>query len=329
MIFVTGANGLVGSFIVRQLLEKGESIRALKRKTSDLSLIQAFEQQIEWIEGDLLDYELLNKALKDVDYVIHTAAIVSFDPNDFQDLYITNVEGTANLVNACLANSIKKICHLSSIAAIGKNNKEAIISEETKWENSEHNSHYAKSKYLAELEIWRGIEEGLNAVIVNPTIILGPGDWEKSSAKLFKQVWKHSSFYPTGFFHYVDVRDVSTICIKLLYSTIQSERFILDRGTISYFDFFNKVATQFGVKLPSIKIPYFLISFLWRFEKIRSLISSHKPLVTKETSKALVAQFQYENKKIHKFIEHQFHSVDDSIQWTCQELIKKNSLSNL
>lgn len=216
MIFVTGANGLVGSFIVRQLLDKGESVRALKRETSDLSLIQAFEKQIEWIEGDLLDYDILNEALKDVDYVIHTAAIVSFDPNDFQDLYITNVEGTANLVNACLANSIKKICHLSSIAAIGKNNKEAKISELTKWENSEQNSHYAKSKYLAELEVWRGIEEGLNAVIVNPTIILGPGDWEKSSAKLFKQVWKHSSFYPNGFFHYVDVRDVSTICILSL-----------------------------------------------------------------------------------------------------------------
>ncbi len=323
MIFITGANGLVGSFIIRQLLAQGEKIRVLKRKTSDFSLLADVQNQIEYIEGDLLDYSVLNEALKNVNYVIHAAAVVSFDPNDLNKLYETNVEGTANLVNVCLENSITKFCHISSIAAIGRSKEISLINENTKWENSEHNSNYAKTKYLAELEVWRGMEEGLDVVIVNPTIILGPGDWTKSSVQLFKQVWKNPTFYPPGSFHYIDVRDVANITIKLLLSDIKSERFILTTGVISYLDFFKKTAQRFNIKAPKYKIPHFLITYFWRIEKLRSKIFGHKPLVTKETATALTTNFKYDNQKILNFINHEFYSIDDSIQWTCEKLIER------
>lgn len=323
MIFITGANGLVGSFMIHQLLAKGKKIKALKRKNSDLSLLADVQNEIEWVEGDLLDYSVLDKALDGVEYVIHAAAVVSFNPNDLKKLYETNVEGTANLVNVCLEKSITKFCHISSIAAIGRSKNVPLIDENTKWENSEYNSNYAKTKYLAELEVWRGMEEGLDVVIVNPTIILGPGNWEKSSAQLFKQVWKNSAFYPKGFLHYIDVRDVVKMTIKLLYSDVKSERFILSTGVVSYLEFFTKTAQHFKISHPKYQIPHFLINFVWRIEKWRSKIFGKTPLVTKETAMALTTNFKYDNHKIQKIIQHKCYTIDDSIEWTCQELTQR------
>ncbi|MCP4520920.1 MAG: NAD-dependent epimerase/dehydratase family protein [Cytophagales bacterium] len=331
MIFITGITGLVGSFIAHELIQKGETLRALKRKESDLSLVSDIQHLIDWIEGDLLDDELLSKALEGVEYVIHAAAIVSFDPNDISRLFTTNVEGTANLINECLRKkeSIKKFCHISSIAAIGKDGQK-VISEDTKWKNSEDNSYYAKSKYLAETEVWRGSEEGLNVVVVNPTIILGVGDWTRSSAKLFQQVWNLSRYYPKGILHYVDVRDVAQASVKLLFSDIVEERFILNGGTSTYHDFYEKVAKAFGKQSPSVKVPHWIFSLIWRFERIRSVFfTNHKPLVTKETTRALKREYTYKSDKIKKTLNYQFYTLQESIEWTCKGLVERYNLQKV
>ncbi|MBY0424921.1 MAG: SDR family NAD(P)-dependent oxidoreductase, partial [Cytophagales bacterium] len=176
IVFITGATGLVGSFLAKKFLDNGYQVRALKRKESNISLVEAFYDKIEWIIGDLLDAESLETGIKGADIVIHAAAIVSFNPRDKEKMFQNNINGTANMVNLAIKLKTPRFCHVSSIASLGRNEEIATIDENTKWKDSELNSNYAISKYLGELEVWRGIEEGLNAVIVNPSTVLGPGD---------------------------------------------------------------------------------------------------------------------------------------------------------
>ncbi len=212
-ILITGATGLVGSATARRFLADGHSVSVLHRPDSDRSLLQDVEDRIQWIEGDILDVLSLEKALENVEYVVHAAAVVSFVPRDEAAMVKVNVEGTANVVNACLKRGIRKLCHVSSVAALGRphprtieQDKPVVIDETQRWEDSPNNSAYAKTKYLAELEVWRGISEGLPAVIVNPSLILGEGDWQKSSTQLFKYVYDGKPFYTEGTVNYVDVQ---------------------------------------------------------------------------------------------------------------------------
>ncbi len=198
MIFITGSNGLIGSFVIRQFIEQGYAVRALRRVNSDLSLLADITHRIQWVEGDLLDPLLLHQTIQPGDIVIHAAAIVSFSAREYEKMRKVNVEGTANVVNVCLQRGVKKFCFVSSIAALGRENHFHSIDESTKWEDSELNTVYAQSKYLAELEVWRGEAEGLPAVIVNPSVVLGPGDWRRSSTQLFKYAWDEHWFYPAG-----------------------------------------------------------------------------------------------------------------------------------
>jgi dihydroflavonol-4-reductase len=328
MIFITGGNGLVGSFIIRQLLKKGHSIKALVRANSDLSLIHDILPQIELIEGDILDYPLLEETLAGVDKVVHAAAIVSFVPGHEQQMLKVNVEGTANVVNACLATGVKKLCYLSSVAALGRKKGQETIDEESKWESSDLNSNYARTKYLAELEVWRGIEEGLDAVMLNPSVILGPGDWEKSSVKLFKYIWNQNLFYVAGQVNYVDVRDVAAAADTLLHTEISRERFILNAGTISYKDLFYKIADNFGKRRPPLQIAPFLASLAWRVEKVRSFITGKAPIVTRETAIISQKSFFYDSSKIRNRTGFKFRELDDTISWTCEQLIRKIGLDN-
>ncbi|MFC0183961.1 SDR family oxidoreductase [Pseudarcicella hirudinis] len=209
---------------------KKEKVAGFKRPESDLSLLKGLEDQITWFEGDILDVLSLEEAISKADYVVHTAAMVSFAPKDRNKMLRINVEGTANVVNMCLLYKVKKLCFVSSVAAIGRkfsngaSDTSNLIDEKAQWEESPLNSNYAKSKYQAELEVWRGVAEGLDAVVVNPSIILGEADWYKSSTQLFKYVYDENKYYTGGTINYVDVQDVAEIIYKLLHSDIVNER---------------------------------------------------------------------------------------------------------
>lgn len=326
-IIVTGANGLVGSAIVKQFLAAGYQVKALCRATSDLSLLEDVRANIELVEGDVLDVLSLEKAFEGIDYVVHAAAVVSFAPKDRQQLYKVNVEGTANVVNACLGMaSLKKLCFVSSIAALGRpsttTNPTALyeIDENQKWEDSPLNSHYAKSKYQAECEVWRGEAEGLPIVIINPSIVLGEGHWHRSSTQLFHYVYKGSPFYTDGFLNYVDIKDLARAVEELTVSQIQSERYILSANSISYKEFFDKIAFYFNKKGPSVRLPKPLIEILWRIESLRAMLTGASPLITKETAKTARTRFHYKSDKIKKTLNFEFSAIDTTIERVCNYL---------
>ncbi|MEY4538888.1 MAG: hypothetical protein RLZZ306_645 [Bacteroidota bacterium] len=328
-ILITGITGLVGSFTARHFIKFGFQVSGLKRANSDLLLIQDIENQIVWYEGDVLDILGLEKAIDNVNYVVHAAAIVSFAPKDRNRMFKTNVEGTINVVNLCLEKNIKKLCFVSSVAALGRkipneNNSNHVIkiSEKATWEENEMNSNYAKTKYLAEMEVWRGQSEGLNSVIVNPSVILGEADWNKSSTQLLKYVYDEHKFYPEGNLNYVDVLDVAECIYKLTTSDISDERFILSAGEITYKEFFEKVAPRFNKKAPSTLLGKALTGIVWRLESIRSFFTGNAPLITKETALSSSHSFEYSNDKVKKSLNFSFKDLDESLDRICKNLLK-------
>ena len=323
MILVTGATGLVGSHLLYQICRTEKQIRAIKRGRSDLHLVQKIfsyytdeaEQlfnKIEWIDADLLNITELELAFEGITKVYHCAAWISFNPKHKYKMIQTNLESTANIVNLCLYHQVQKLCHVSSVAAIGCSRDGSSIDENTLWINSPENSYYALSKYHSEMEVWRGVEEGLNAVIICPAIILGPGKWEKGSSMLFKQVWKGLSFYTSGTNGFVDVRDVVNVMIQLMEGTIKAERFILCSESIPFKKTFDYIAEALGKKKPHIKVGSFLSAISWRIAKIISIINRKPPLITKETVLAGNSISIYENKKIKTALNYQFKSVEQS-----------------
>jgi dihydroflavonol-4-reductase len=318
MILVTGASGLIGNQICNQLTRLGIPTRGLIRNRGNISDCPA--NGIEWIEGDILDFESLSSAMEGISTVIHTAAIVSFHRREYKLMSKTNVDGTANMVNAALDAKVQRFIHISSVAALGRTSNTPIISEDSKWVKSHANSYYGETKHLSELEVWRGAEEGLSTVVVNPSVVLGIGDWGKSSTKIFKYVWDEHKYYPAGSFNFVDLRDVAEAVIKLVNSNIESARFILSNGKISYKNFFEKVAKEFGKKPPSKLASYRLSKMILFVEKIRSLLSGKLPLVTNETLLMSKVNFEYENSKIKKTIGFQFRDLDSTVNWACAGL---------
>lgn len=318
-ILVTGANGLVGSSVVKRFVKENHTVHALCRSGADLSLLEGVEEKILLIEGDILDVLGLDVAFQDIDVVIHTAAVVSFVPKDRVKMYQTNVEGTTNVVNACLTASVKQLVFVSSVAALGrpsnlKNQKGVIaINENQKWEDSPQNSHYAKSKYLAECEVWRGQAEGLNVTVVNPSVILGEGDWHRSSTRLFKYIYDGNKFYTGGTLNYIDLKDLTEVIYQLTEQHIFGERFILSAGIISYQDFFDKIATAFDKKPPSMLVQPWLAEIIWRIEAFRSFITGSSPLITRETAQAAKSHFQYKNDKIQAIPGVNFTPIDKTI----------------
>lgn len=318
MILLTGATGLVGSFTARRLLESGQKVRALVRPGSDRRLLADVIHRIDWVEGDLLDVLALERALDGVSQVVHAAALVSFVPRDHRLMYQINVEGTINVVNACLQGGVKKLLFVSSVAALGRSAKKTgpdqqIIDEAARWEESPLNSHYAKSKYLAELEVWRGASEGLSVVVVNPSVILGEGDWHRSSTQLFKYAYDEHAFYPEGTINYVDVLDVAEAIVQLLRADVSGERFILNAKSLPYRDFLAKVAQAFGKKPPGIRLPRAATRVLWRLEALRSWLTGRAPLITRETAQSSGHSYVFPNDKIRRTLGLEFRSLDETI----------------
>jgi len=325
-ICLTGATGLIGIQLLKDLLQtKNYEILAIYNNTSPESVFPQKNELIQWKKVDLQDICQLNRVFQEVDFVIHAAALVSFSDKDKEKLYKVNVEGTANVVNACLEQGIEKLCYVSSVAAIGRSGTNLTLNEEHRWEESEYISNYSRTKHLAELELWRAIAEGLNAVIVNPSVVLGEGDWHRSSTQIFRYIWESGKFYTDGILNYVDVRDVSQIIIKLLESDITDERFILNAGITTYKDIFDKIAKHFQKVPPNFRITPNLANVLWRFAKIGAWFTGKAPLITREIAQNAKSQYQYDGSKIQEKINFQFQSLEETLAHTCKALLKKYS----
>jgi dihydroflavonol-4-reductase len=339
LIVVSGANGFLGSYVVCMLLEKGNKVRAFKRENSSLHEFeyifssyfpdknshQQLKNNLTWVIADVLDIPSLEDALTDVDEVYHCAAIVSFLQKHREKMMDVNVEGTKNMVNISLIKEIKKFCHVSSIAALGREKSGAHISEKSKWNESKNNSNYAMSKYKAEMEVWRGIEEGLNAVIVNPGVILGTGDWNKGSCKLFQMIWNGMPFYTLGTNGYVDVKDVSRAMIELVEKNISKERFVLVGENLQMKKYLDSVAGNFGKKKPTIEAGKFLSQIAWRVDALKSLFTGKEPSLTRETARASQNIFYYNSQKITEKITFQFTPMSKTIDDICTNFLKQQS----
>lgn len=323
-ILVTGASGLVGSHLVKLLVQQGKKVRAIYR-----SNIPTFEHanKVEWIKGDILDIISLEEALTNVQQVYHCAAIVSFNPKEKQKLHATNIEGTANVVNACLNADVEKLLYVSSVAALGRIRENEIITEKMKWSPQTSNSEYGKTKHLAEMEVWRAVGEGLNAVIVNPTIILGAADWNNSSTAIFKNVYKESPWYTEGINGFVDVADVVKAMTMLMDSNICSERFIICGEHSTYHHLFDLIAKAFGKKPPYKSVTPFIASVVWRLEKMKAVFTGKNPLITKETTRTALAKVHFDNSKLLKYLpSFTYQPLQQSILRICGEFKKMYNL---
>lgn len=328
MILVTGGTGLVGSHLLFELAKRGCKIRALKREGSNTDMIrrlfswydgergEPLFHGIEWVDGDLSDIISLQEAMSGVSYVYHCAAVVSFMPEDKQLMMKANVEGTANLVNVALMHNIRKFCHCSSVAALGSPEKNNKVDEKLVWKTSKKNSWYAISKYGSEREVWRASEEGLPVVIVNPTVVIGPGDTTRSSAQLYQSVKNGMKFYTSGVTGFVDARDVATAMVELTESDILNERFILNSENLSYKELFTLFAHYSEVKPPRYRVGRFLTEIAWRLENVRSFMTGQKPLLSKETARNANIRRYFSNEKIEQAIGFTFRPVNEAAENT-------------
>jgi nucleoside-diphosphate-sugar epimerase len=326
MILVTGGTGLVGSHLLFDLAKKGENIRALKRKNSSLQDVRdcfsfysdsadELFNKIEWVNGDILDTDSLDEALKGILKVYHCAALVSFKKADKNLMKNINVEGTRNIVDACLDHKIEKLCFVSSIAALGTpEEKEDIVSETTPWSPENKHSRYSISKFNSELEVWRGIEEGLDAVIVNPSIILGPGQWHKGSSMLFTTVAKGMKYFTRGITGYVDVRDVSKAMVQLMDSDIKNQRFLLNADNYSYEFIFKSIANALNLPEPSKYASPLLTGIGWRLAYLKKIFLFKEPSFTRVTARSSHNRSYYSNQKIKDTLDFEFIKIEDSIK---------------
>jgi dihydroflavonol-4-reductase len=332
MILITGATGLIGSHLVCRLVSGGQNVRILIRDPARLGVLERvfgyygasfneFCDNISVVQGDLLDPDTLDAALVGVKQVYNCAAIVSFDPSEREWLIRHNIDATANLVNACLEHGIRKLAHVSSTSAIGKETKEQFLTEETEWKFNKNLTGYAISKYESEREVWRGDAEGLPVVIVNPAMVVGPGNWGESSTALIDKCYKGLGFYTAGVNAWVDVRDVADALVLLMESTIDGARFILAGENMEFRKFFGMVCGALGVPAPRRKAGKLLAEMVWRAEWLRSRVTGKKPLITRETARTSRSKDYYSSQKIQKTLGFTFRPMRETIEWTCRHYL--------
>ena len=328
-VFVSGGTGFVGSYLIRQLLKKGYHVRALKRKNSPTQLLDDIKDQIEWVEGDINDFPSLSEYLQDINQVYHAAALISFNAKDRHKMLKVNVEGTENLVNLALEYGIEKFLHVSSIAALGRTEKTNKVNENSLWENSQLNSDYAISKFKAESEVWRGIQEGLSAVIVNPSLIMGSGFWHQGTNKLFQQIDKGLLFYTKGSSGFVDVRDVARASIQLMESDISGERYILNAQNLSYKDVFNLISENLKKQPPRIQASSWMLNLMWQFDSIKSSVLGVDAKFSKELIRSFETNFEYENNKIVKDLGFRFIPVEQTVVETAAQYLQSKKYNTI
>lgn len=312
MILVTGGTGLVGAHLLLHLIENGENVRAIYRTQKNIEKTKsvfdfykktALFEKINWLEADILDVPSLENAFIEITEVYHCAALISFNPKDEERLRKTNIEGTANIVNFSIAKEVEKFCYMSSIAALGDiASHETHITEETDWNPEKPHSDYAISKYGAEMEVWRGQQEGLNVIIANPGVILGPPQlasiFEQGSSEIYKKVANGLSFYTLGNTGFISIDDVVKTTFQLMKSDIKNERFTLIAENIVFRDILNTMADTLKVKRPHIHAKPFFMNLLWISDFVFSNLFFRKRSITKATAKASYSTNLYSNEKI-------------------------------
>lgn len=347
MIFVTGGTGMVGAHLLYDLVQKGEKVRALKRTGSDTektkkifsfysSDYQLLFQRIEWVEGDILDKERLYELLKGIDQVYHAAAMVSFDPKDHLEMAQNNCEGTANLVDVALSMQIPRFCYVSSIAAIGTAPEGTEANELHPWCNNINRSAYSESKFLAEMEVWRAIIQGLGAVIVNPSVILGPGDWKSGSPSLFSAVVKGMPFYTKGGTGFVDVKDVTIAMQRLMrddaWDKVKGQRFILNAENMPFRDLISQIAIALGLKPPKYFAGATLLKLASLLSRLHGLLTGTRPSITRDMVRSANKKDFYDGTKIGRVIGFSYRPVEESIRdisALCVTLKKRTDHNNL
>jgi nucleoside-diphosphate-sugar epimerase len=326
MIFVTGGTGLIGAQLLHELQARQLPVRALYRGVTPPA---SAPSGIDWVAGDLLDPLLLASAITpDVTHVFHCAGLVSYAPQDEETLLRVNVEGTANVVDVCLGRPDIRLGYVSSVAALGRpavspTSGPLVLDETATWDLGASHPAYATSKYLAELEVWRGAAEGLTAVIINPSVVLGAGDWHRSSTRLLRYAYDQHQFYTRGVLNFVDVRDVVAHFLRLMLELPASstERYILNGGACPLGNFFEQVAQALGRRPPTTAVPDWAAEVIWRFEHARSLLTGARPLITRDTARAGRQLIHYNTHKIQKATGLGFRPLVDTITWATQQLV--------
>jgi len=335
MILVTGGTGLVGSHLLYQLTKENKSVKAIYRNEKKLAIVKKvfsyytdnpdiLFNKIEWIQADLLDIPMLTEAFNGVSYVYHCAAFVSFEPNKYHLLRKTNIEGTANIVNLSIDNKIKKLCYVSSVAALGKTNSNNPIDENTLWNPEADNSVYGITKYGAEMEVWRGTQEGLDTIIVNPGVIIGPGIWKYGSGNIFKKVANGLHYYTEGTVGYIDVFDVVNSMILLLESNIKNERFILVAENWTYKYFIDCIANTLKVKPPTKKAGPIILGIGWRLDWLYSKLTGKRRNLSKQLAHTLMSKSIYDNSKLKDDLSIDFKPIEVSIEDISDIFLKEN-----
>lgn len=331
MILVTGGTGLVGSHLLYHLALRHSKIRAIYRKKTSLKNVKhvfsyyfdkpnELFKKIEWVEAELGDIPRLSSAFAGVNTVYHCAALVSFNPKDYHKMRNTNIKGTANMVNLSLSFSVKKFCYVSSIATLENMLNATLITEDNYW-NDAKNKGYAITKYGAEQEVWRGSQEGLEVVIVNPGVIIGPGFWHLGSGKIFSNIYHGFNFYTNGVTGFVGVNDVAKAMIALTERDINLERFILVSENLNFKQVFDWIADALKVKKPSIKITKWLAEIVWRLDYLKCFFSGKPPLFTKEIAKSSQLKVYYNAAKIKELLQFEFTPIYKVIKTTATKYI--------
>jgi len=324
MILVTGGTGLVGSHLLYRLVSINEAVRAIYRNERKLQQVKdvfatyrsdyaSLFNAIEWVQADILDIPSLTEAFKNVTYVYHCAAFVSFEPDKYHGLRKTNIEGTANIVNFCISNNVEKLCYVSSIATLGEPVNNELITEETNWDPENDNSIYAITKYGAEIEVWRGTQEGLDVVIVNPGVILGAGIWKFGTGNLFKKAHKGLKYYTSGTIGLVAVEDVVTIMTDLMKGVIVNERFVLVAENWTYKQFLQTLALAVNAKKPEKMASLFLLSIAWKFDWLRHKLFGKRRQLTKNLATSLTTETYYDSEKLKSALNYTFKDINDTI----------------
>ncbi len=327
MILVTGGTGFLGAYIIKHLLLKGHNVRAIRRENSKLPFFIAPDllAKVHWVTGDILDIISLEEAMDGVDAVIHAAAKVSFAGNERDELFKINVEGTANTVNTALEKNIQRFIHISSVAALGRTPDGEIVHEEREWQETKINTNYAISKHKAELEVWRAMGEGLQGAILNPSTILGYGDWNTSSCAIFKTVYNEFPYYTNGINGFVYVEDVALATVQLLNSEITLERFIVNGNNWSFRHLFNSIADGFDKRHPYRNATPSLAAIAWRVEKLKSLVTGNRSLLSKESARVAQSETYFDNSKLLKYFPgFTYTPLEEAVQKSC-DLYNKNA----
>jgi len=322
-VLITGGTGFLGAYTIGELIQQGFAVRAIRRSAKlPFFIPAAVMEQVEWVDGDILDIVSMEDAMEGIDTVIHAAAKVSFDPKERKELFHINIEGTANVVNIALEKNVRRFVHISSVAALGRTANGDVVTEDKKWQESKLNTQYAVSKYYAEREVWRGMGEGLNVVVLNPSTILGYGDWHTSSCAIFKNTYKEFPWYTTGINGFVAVEDVARAAVLLMQHDISGERFIVSADNWSFRQLLNTMAEGFHKKLPTKEASPLLGEVAWRMERLKSLFSGKKPLLTRQSARVAQSKTYFQHNKLLKALPgFSFTPLAQSIETACEQYL--------